>query len=358
MTLFGLSTKERFDPLEIEVRFAGLIVHDPQRTVRQAVDPVGQAPEDHTQGFSGAFERKLLPDPLLESFDRKIVMRGVVRQYAAPNIADYNIFDQQQITAIILNRRFNILQIVFIDGRNYRLLHFGRTGQRTQRLSAAGLPDKGSIEPLQSRMENRTEHRCIDLLRNLVVRLQPGHGVKIEAQGTSHIPEKSRRRQPHGIVRREEASQLFGGFPLLGDLDRRGFHPIDIDTDLPAEDLEGSFVLQLIDVTALFAGGLVVGMSAIEHPHVLGPLQQTIKIVGVNPLVMLRRRQGISRPQVVGNERSTGHDTAWKVVVVHREQNDVAEIEVAGFEDTHNLNSLQRLSLVRNTQGLQMSAKK
>ena len=285
-------------------------------------------------------------------------MRGVVRQYAAPNIADYNIFDQQQITAIILNRRFNILQIVFIDGRNYRLLHFGRTGQRTQRLSVAGLPDKGSIEPLQSRMENRTEHRCIDLLRNLVVRLQPGHGVKIEAQGTSHIPKKSRRRQPHGIVRREEAGQLFGGFPLLGDLDRQGFHPIDIDTDLPAEDLEGSFVLQLIDVTALFAGGLVVGMSAIEHPHVLGPLQQTIKIVGVNPLVMLRRRQGIGRPQVVGNERSTGHDAAGKVVVVHREQNDVAEIEVAGFEDTHDLNSLQRLSLVGNTQGLQVSAKK
>ena len=53
-----------------------LLVHDPQRTVRQAVDPVGQAPEDHTQGFSGAFERKLLPDPLLESFDRKIVMRA------------------------------------------------------------------------------------------------------------------------------------------------------------------------------------------------------------------------------------------------------------------------------------------
>jgi hypothetical protein len=116
----------------------------------------------------------------------------------------------------------------------------------------------------------------IDLLRNLVVWLQPGHGVKIEAQGTSHIPKKSRRRQPHGIVRREEAGQLFGGFPLLGDLDRQGFHPIDIDTDLPAEDLEGSFVLQLIDVTALFAGGLVIGMSAIEHPHVLGPLQQTV----------------------------------------------------------------------------------
>ena len=181
-------------------------------------------------------------------------------------------------------------------------------------------------------MENRTEHRCIDLLRNLVVWLQPGHGVKIEAQGTSHIPKKSRRRQPHGIVRREEAGQLFGGFPLLGDLDRQGFHPIDIDTDLPAEDLEGSFVL--------------------------GPLQQTIKIVGVNPLVMLRRRQGIGRPQVVGNERSTGHDAAGKVVVVHREQNDVAEIEVAGFEDTHDLNSLQRLSLVGNTQGLQVSAKK
>lgn len=58
---------------------------------------------------------------------------------------------------------------------------------------------------------------------------------------------------------------------------------------------------------------------------------------------MLRRRQGIGRPQVVGNERSTGHDAAGKVVVVHREQNDVAEIEVAGFEDTHDLNSLKAL---------------
>ena len=42
---------------------------------------------------------------------------------------------------------------------------------------------------------------------------------------------------------------------FIGMFDRRGFHPIDIDTDLPAEDLEGSFVLQLIDVTALFADG-------------------------------------------------------------------------------------------------------
>lgn len=98
-------------------------------------------------------------------------------------------------------------------------------------------------------------------------RLAPtGPRSENRSAGDKPHTEKSRRRQPHGIVRREEAGQLFGGFPLLGDLDRQGFHPIDIDTDLPAEDLEGSFVLQLIDVTALFAGGLVIGMSAIEHP--------------------------------------------------------------------------------------------
>ena len=74
--------------------------------------------------------------------------------------------------------------------------------------------------------------------------------------------------------------------------------------------------------------------------------------------MVLGRGQSVGRPQVVGHERRLRHVVAREVVVVHREQDDVFEIEVAGFEDTHDLNSLQRLSLVGNTQGLQVSAKK
>ena len=72
--------------------------------------------------------------------------------------------------------------------------------------------------------------------------------------------------------------------------------------------------------------------------------------------MVLGRGQSVGRPQVVGHERRLRHVVAREVVVVHREQNDVFEIEVAGFEDAHDLHPFERLALVGDAHGLQMAA--
>ena len=71
--------------------------------------------------------------------------------------------------------------------------------------------------------------------------------------------------------------------------------------------------------------------------------------------MVLGRGQSVGRPQVVGHERRLRHVVAREVVVVHREQDDVFEIEVAGFEDAHDLHPFERLALVGDAHGLQMA---
>ncbi len=90
--------------------------------------------------------------------------------------------------------------------------------------------------------------------------------------------------------------------------------------------------------------------------HALRPLNQPIKIVGVDPFVVFGRRQRKGRPQVVGDERCLLHAVAREVVVVHREDDHVLEVEVAGFQDAHYLQSLQRFALERNAERLEVAA--
>ena len=89
---------------------------------------------------------------------------------------------------------------------------------------------------------------------------------------------------------------------ILRHLDRRRSGEIDIDTHLDASERKSALILQLADVTARLARGLVVGMGAVEHPDAAGPLDQAVKIVGVDALVVLGCGQSVGRPQVVGNE--------------------------------------------------------
>lgn len=138
---------------------------------------------------------------------------------------------------------------------------------------------------------------------------------------------------------------------FLGHLDRIGLGEVDIHTHLDLPDGKSALVVELVDVAARFARRFVVGVRAVEHPHPPGALHEAVEIVGVNPLVVLGRGQSVGRPQVVGHERRLRHVVAREVVVVHREQNDVFEIEVAGFEDAHDLHPFERLALVGNAHG-------
>ena len=54
---------------------------------------------------------------------------------------------------------------------------------------------------------------------------------------------------------------------------------------------------------------------------------------------MFGRGQFVGRTQVIGNERRLRDVVARKIVVVHREKDDVLEIDVAGLQNTHDLQS-------------------
>ena len=72
--------------------------------------------------------------------------------------------------------------------------------------------------------------------------------------------------------------------------------------------------------------------------------------------MVLGSGQSVGRPQVVGNERRLRGAVAREVVVVHRKDDDILEIEVARLEDSHDLNAFERLPLVGNAQRLQVAA--
>ena len=74
--------------------------------------------------------------------------------------------------------------------------------------------------------------------------------------------------------------------------------------------------------------------------------------------MMFGGRQVISRSQVVRNERRLSNPIAREIVVGHRKDDYVVEIEVAGFENAHDLQAPQWFALEWDTECLQMSAQK
>ena len=99
-------------------------------------------------------------------------------------------------------------------------------------------------------------------------------------------------------------------------------------------------------------------MRTVEHIDPFGSLHKTVEVVGIDPFVMLGRRQSVCGAQVVGYERrGTAHVTR-KVIVVHRQDNDILEIEVAGLKNTHHLKPLQRLATERYAHRLQVTLHK
>ena len=126
-----------------------------------------------------------------------------------------------------------ILQIVLVDGRLDRLRHFARTDHRTQGFAGMRLARDAGVKRLHGGMEDRTEHRGIDLLGDLVVGLEAGHGVEIEAQGAGHVAEKSRRRERgrRFWASAKRSSRTHHPF-VLGHLDRRRLGEVDVHPHL------------------------------------------------------------------------------------------------------------------------------
>ena len=69
--------------------------------------------------------------------------------------------------------------------------------------------------------------------------------------------------------------------------------------------------------------------------------------------MVLRSRQAVGIPQIVGNERRRNRPVAGKGVVVDRQHEHMLEIEVARLEYPHDLHAGKRLALVRDAHILQ-----
>ena len=248
------------------------------------------------------------------------------------------------------------MEVIFVDGVGHGPHHLVGPAQGLQGLSGVCFAHDAAVEFLGRRMQDSAEHRGVHLLAHLVVRRQTGHRMEVEAQRAGDVAEQRRGRKGRRMLRIDETFESLHHPLVLGHFDRFRTGEVDIHAHLDPPHRDAAFIIELVDIAARFAGRLLVGVRAVEHVHAPGPLDQAIEIVGIDSLVVFGRGQREGRTQVVGHERSLRHAVAGEVVVVHRENDDVVEIEVAGLQNTHHLHPFQRLALERDADRLEVAA--
>ena len=92
--------------------------------------------------------------------------------------------------------------------------------------------------------------------------------------------------------------------------------------------------------------GIVVG-----ERNVVSSLQHAVEIVGKDSHLVLYRGKSIRLAQRVRDERRVVYPF-WQFTLVARENQDMVEVEVSGFEYTHHLYSFCRFTVERNRGGL------
>ena len=131
-----------------------------------------------------------------------------------------------------------------------------------------------------------------------------------------------------------------------GQLGKRGNVGLDVDVlnGLPVD------AFQLGDE----AGGLVRAdgqrAGVVDERHVAGTRNHAIEVVGRQGFLLLVRRHVECPPEVVGYHGVDGV-LAWKHPLVHRQDDDVVEIEVACLQHPHHLQALQRFAAERDDRG-------
>ena len=120
-------------------------------------------------------------------------------------------------------------------------------------------------------MQYRAEHRQVDLLGDLLDRLQSRHMTEIESQRTFDILIKGRRRQgaPSPVEILLQNTRGTSGFRGRDGFRLRQIHA---EPDRAPQRPVRRFVLQLIDIAAGLARTLVVAARAVGQVDGLRPL--------------------------------------------------------------------------------------
>ena len=93
-----------------------------------------------------------------------------------------------------------------------------------------------------------------------------------------------------------------------------------------------------LSTLAVFCGVII------ENGHVLGALQETMEVVGVDGHLVLDGGEFVGMAYAVGNE-GTVINAFGHIAFVAGENENVVEIQVAGLQYAHDLNSLCRLAV-------------
>ena len=201
-------------------------------------------------------------------------------------------------------------------------------------------------------VQDRPEHRQIDLLGDLLLGPEPFNTAETEFEGTFDIGiERRRRKSTSPAV--QECMQPFRHLASFGHCERVLRGEAYAERHLSPHHIVRRLVIQLIDIAARFAGVLVVAAGTVSDVYDRSALQQPVKVIGINSFMVHRRRQPVGKPQVMRDKRRPGGQIARERIVVGRKDQHILEIEVTGFEYPHHLYSAERFPFVGDADALQ-----
>ena len=105
--------------------------------------------------------------------------------------------------------------------------------------------------------------------------------------------------------------------------------------------------LQLADVAALLAAAAEFRARVEYQPYILRTLDKAVEVVGPDGILILVCRQAESLSEFGGDERG-GYRPAGEDALVAGEDYKIVEVQGAGFQGTHDLQSLKRFAIEGN----------
>ena len=205
------------------------------------------------------------------------------------------------------------------------------------------------VAVLQRIVDNGAECAGVHEVAHVVVVAQALHIVHIERQrAVDELVESTGRQDPLAGIRamaQVAASQVI--VAAIGHLDGDGRRCLDIGGHLDALQLLAIDFLELRDIARGLGRTQLLGAGVIDKGHLGGTVEQTVEIEGHNRLLLLDGRHAMGAPDIVGNERVDAA-AAREYALVHRQDQQVLEIEAARLEQTHNLQAVQGLSRERD----------
>src|SRR5690606_8047329 len=99
-----------------------------------------------------------------------------------------------------------------------------------------------------------------------------------------------------------------------------------------------------MNIAAFLSRLSFIRFCGIDQVNLLRGMQQPVKGISINSIILLLNRQSEGPSQIEGNH-GVHIRGWWKVAFVHVTDDDPAKIEVPSFQNSHNLQTFQRLSI-------------